>query len=113
MEVELGKELLRLDQDDTGVTATFAVSGEEEVVHAKYLLGTDGAKGVYAMLSRVREATEHNKSGITRKLAGIQFLGESKQDIRMLIGDVEISGPDRTLWHKFQDARGNWYVLRR
>ncbi|VDB90126.1 unnamed protein product [Peniophora sp. CBMAI 1063] len=92
VKIELGKELVRLEQNDAGVTATLNVSGEEEVVNAKYLLGTDGAKGV------------------TRKLAGINFLGESKQDIGMLIGDVEMSGPDRKVWHKFQDARGNWLM---
>ena len=54
------------------MTATLKVNGNEEKVRAKFLLGTDGAKGP------------------TRRTAGINFVGETKE-IRAVIGDVELS----------------------
>lgn len=50
IDVEVGTELLTYEQDATGVTATVKIGGREEKVRAKFLLGTDGAKGASFML---------------------------------------------------------------
>lgn len=47
--MELGRELVAIDQDVDGVTATIAMHGgngiTKEIVRAQYLVGADGAKG--------------------------------------------------------------------
>lgn len=65
-------------QDDDGVSVNLKVNGIEEKVpvRAKFLLGTDGAKGS------------------TRRGAGINFVGETKE-IRAVIGDIELNGYER------------------
>ena len=72
IKVEVSTEMITYEQDEDGVTATLEVNGNEEKVRAKFLLGTDGAKGP------------------TRRTAGINFIGETKE-IRAVIGDVELS----------------------
>lgn len=73
VEVETATELVTYKQDEGGVTATIKANEKEEKVTAKFLLGTDGARGG------------------TRRTAGIQFVGETAE-IRAVIGDVELSG---------------------
>lgn len=111
--VESGMELVKLGQDDDGVSATFSHDGVSEEVRALYVVAADGAKGP------------------TRRLAGIPFLGESREEIGMLVGDLELFGSlDRIVsppslprsililtflsqhWHKFQDANSNWIRAR-
>ncbi|KZV76621.1 hypothetical protein PENSPDRAFT_598088 [Peniophora sp. CONT] len=87
-------ELVSLDQDQDGVTATVKhENGETETVYAKIMYGADGAKG------------------ITRKLVDAPFLGESP-DIRQLIGDVELSGVDSKHWNIFGDLNQNKLMIR-
>ncbi|KZV72871.1 monooxygenase [Peniophora sp. CONT] len=93
--VESGMELVKLEQDDTGVSATFRHDDVLDEVRAAYIVSADGAKGP------------------TRKLVGIPFLGESREEIGMLVGDLELFGSlDRVHWHKFQDANSNWIRAR-
>lgn len=111
--VEPGMELVKLEQDDAGVNATFRHDDVSEEVRATYVVAADGAKGP------------------TRKLVGIPFLGESREEIGMLVGDLELFGSlDRVVslfsptysapkltalfqhWHKFQDANSNWIRAR-
>ncbi|KIJ12422.1 hypothetical protein PAXINDRAFT_137081, partial [Paxillus involutus ATCC 200175] len=73
-EVELGTSLLGFQQDLDGVTANLSISGSDsqESFRASFLVGADGAKGV------------------TRKLFKCSFLGETKDDNGILVGNVVI-----------------------
>ncbi len=73
--VELGRELVGLDQDGDGVTATVAdrSTGALDDVRAAFVIGCDGGH------SRVRT------------LAGIAMRGDS-HDEHFVLGDVEIDG---------------------
>ncbi|VDB99722.1 unnamed protein product [Peniophora sp. CBMAI 1063] len=100
VEAELNTEMSTYEQDEAGVDAILKVNGQEETVRSKFLLGSDGGKG------------------ITRRLAGIHFEGETK-DTQAIIGDVEISSlgdgaetPDRTVLHMWNDADKNRAMLR-
>ncbi|KAI0314589.1 FAD binding domain-containing protein [Amylostereum chailletii] len=82
--VELGTELVALDQDAEGVTATIVAhhsSGSRETLRFKYVVGADGAKGS------------------TRKLIGLTFQGETRDTDGMVWGDVEIRGLKNDFWH--------------
>ncbi|KAG2079204.1 hypothetical protein BDR04DRAFT_1112476 [Suillus decipiens] len=83
--VEMGTELLSVEQSDEGVTAVLAKNGIQETFDTKWVIGADGAKGV------------------TRKQLGLTFLGETRDDIRMVMGDIclKAAGLDRVHWHRF------------
>jgi 2-polyprenyl-6-methoxyphenol hydroxylase-like FAD-dependent oxidoreductase len=81
--VEFGTELVSLEQDENVVTIVLKRSDGEEKLCVKYLVGADGAKGV------------------TRKLSGVQFLGQSDKDIAALVMDAEIAGMDRKVIRAF------------
>ncbi|MGY0465284.1 FAD-dependent monooxygenase [Kitasatospora sp. cg17-2] len=69
--VERGTELLGLDQDDDRVRAELATPDGSAVLHARYVLGCDGAH------SRVRRAI------------GVDFAGDAFPE-RYMLGDVEV-----------------------
>ncbi|MFI6094107.1 FAD-dependent monooxygenase [Lentzea sp. NPDC051213] len=86
--VEYGTPLTSFTQDHDGVTAIIG----SETVRVRYLVGCDGGKS------------------FVRKRLGVQFVGETWEDQRMLIGDVRVSGLDREFWHGW--ARdGKWLGL--
>ena len=93
--VELSTELVGFEQDADGVTAHLIKrNGDSEVhedVHAPFLIGADGAKG---MLSEYMLLTASHidiiLSGITRKELGLTFLGVSRPSDRMIVGDIVI-----------------------
>ncbi|MFF2083743.1 FAD-dependent monooxygenase [Nocardia sp. NPDC058176] len=76
VQVESGTELIGFVQDDDGVTATLASDDGSETVRAAYLVGADGA------------------SSIVRKQLGITFEGTTDESVRMLLGDVQVTGLD-------------------
>ncbi|WP_433474257.1 FAD-dependent monooxygenase [Spirillospora sp. CA-142024] len=82
-EVERG-ELVSFTQDAGGVTATLA---DGTTIRAAYLVGTDGGRSV------------------VRKNLGIDFAGETREEERMLIGDVRTADLDREHWHTWADMR--------
>lgn len=45
IDVEFGNELVDLEQNDAGVTATLDVQGVEKKIRVKYIVGADGGKG--------------------------------------------------------------------
>ncbi|VDC06645.1 unnamed protein product [Peniophora sp. CBMAI 1063] len=101
VEVELETEMVTYVQDNSGVTATLKIGEREEKVRSKFLVGTDGAKG------------------ITRRTAGIHFQGKTEEDIKAVIGDVEISDVhgspnalERSVLHAFTDERQNRFMIR-
>ncbi|WP_371482832.1 FAD-dependent monooxygenase [Kitasatospora sp. NBC_00315] len=86
VQVETGRELAGLEQDEHGVTALLADGGR---ITADHLVGCDGAG------SRVR------------KLIGVPFEGATDPGQVMVCGDVEVDGDlDRTVWHQWFDADG-------
>ncbi|KAI0310736.1 FAD binding domain-containing protein [Amylostereum chailletii] len=91
VEVELATELLDLEQDESGVTASVGKSGveERESIRVKYVVGADGAKGN------------------SRRLLGVKLLGDAEYAGRTVFGDVEVHGLDREHCHKFGGKSGN------
>ncbi|KAG2158751.1 FAD binding domain-containing protein [Suillus bovinus] len=83
--VEMGTELLSFEQSDEGVTAILAKNGISETFNTKWIIGADGAKG------------------IVRKQLGLTFLGETRDDTRIVTGDIRLTGVglDRVHWHRF------------
>ncbi|KAG2066517.1 hypothetical protein BDR04DRAFT_1160187 [Suillus decipiens] len=72
--VEMGTELRSFEQSDEGVTAVLEKNGISETFHTNWVIGADGAKGVM------------------RKQLGLAFLGETRDELRMVLGDK--SAPD-------------------
>ncbi|KAG1870469.1 FAD binding domain-containing protein [Suillus tomentosus] len=83
--VEMGTELRSFEQSDEGVTAVLAKNGILETFDTKWIVGADGAKGV------------------VRKQLGLTFLGETRDDIRLIMGDIRLHGVglDRAYSHRF------------
>jgi 2-polyprenyl-6-methoxyphenol hydroxylase-like FAD-dependent oxidoreductase len=75
-------ELVDFTQDAEGVTATLA---DGTTVRAAHLVGTDGGRSV------------------VRKTLGIGFAGETREEERMLIGDVRTADLSRDHWHTWAD----------
>ncbi|KAI5982313.1 FAD binding domain-containing protein [Pisolithus albus] len=101
--VELGTRLIAFSQDEKCVRAKVVKSrgdsGEEEVeeeIEAAYMIGADGAKGV------------------TRKQLGLTFLGTTREDNFLVLGDIrlEVEGLDRAHWHFFGETLHDVITLR-
>lgn len=83
VKVERGTALLRLRQDDDGVTATLT-SGD---TRADYVVGTDGGR-----------------STVRREL-GVDFLGDTDEDTKLVLFDARVTGLDHPeLAHWFASA---------
>ena len=93
--VERGTELLGLAQDAEGVVAVVRSGGQEEQLRADYVVGADGGRST------------------VRKLVGIGFAGETREQQRMVVADVRAEGLDHDHWHVFPvgAAEGNPYRL--
>lgn len=87
-----GRRLTGFEQDAKGVTARIADAEGEQVVRARFLIGTDGGR------SFVRRALD------------IGFPGETL-GVRALVADVELDGLDREAWHRFQQGSGATQLL--
>ena len=83
--VEFGCELLGFEQDGQGVAARLAGAAGEEVLQARYLVGTDGGRS------------------FVRKALGVEFPGKTL-GVRALVADVALAGLDRDAWHRFNDG---------
>ncbi|KAJ7815919.1 hypothetical protein B0H13DRAFT_2258022 [Mycena leptocephala] len=84
VEVEPGKQLVGISQDDRFVTAKILLVGTsiETEVKCDYLMAADGAKGR------------------SRQFVGVSFLGETKATERMWAANVEVPGFSRDLGPK-------------
>jgi len=78
-----GTRLIGFQQDNDGVTARIEQQGGEQVIRARFLVGTDGGR------SFVRHAL------------AIDFPGEAL-GVRAIVADVRLEGLDRSAWHRFQ-----------
>jgi 2-polyprenyl-6-methoxyphenol hydroxylase-like FAD-dependent oxidoreductase len=77
--VELGTELLGFTQDQDGVTATIKQAGTVQTVRAKYLVGADGGRSA------------------VRRTLGLAFVGETDDDLRLMLADVRAPGLDHEI----------------
>ncbi|KAJ3757896.1 FAD binding domain-containing protein [Lentinula raphanica] len=97
--IEFHTELLSFEQLDGYVSATVAskdANGKDivETVRVPYLVGTDGAHSV------------------VRKSLGLTFLGDTRNDVNMVIGDIKVkSGVTRKCWHCWGDASIRFLTL--
>lgn len=86
--IEWGTEAVCIEQDN----ATVAVQVQKErvirTVRARYLVGTDGGRS------------------FVRKTLGVQFIGSTSQERRMIVGDVRVDGLARDSWHIWPAAKG-------
>ncbi|KAG1899385.1 FAD binding domain-containing protein [Suillus fuscotomentosus] len=94
--VEMGTELRSFEQSDEGVTAVLAKNDTSETFDTKWIIGADGAKG------------------IVRKQLGLTFLGETRDDTRIVTGDIRMTGVglDRLHWHRFGNFHERGLSLR-
>lgn len=77
--VEFFSELRSFEQFDGHVLATLVTkdsNGQDipEIIKVSYLVGTDGAHST------------------VRKALGLTFLGDVRDDVNMVVGDIEIHG---------------------
>ncbi|KAF8895555.1 FAD binding domain-containing protein [Infundibulicybe gibba] len=100
-EVECGVELVSLvqrdgdaDGGDGYVEVKLAKCGAGqsdestlEVRRYSWVIGADGARGV------------------VRKSLGLTFLGETRKEEKLLVGDIFIEGLDESFWHNFGTTR--------
>ncbi|KAI6117275.1 FAD binding domain-containing protein [Pisolithus croceorrhizus] len=99
--VELGTRLVSFSQDEKCVRAKVVKrrgdNGEEveEDIEAAYMISADGAKGM------------------TRKQLGLTFLGTTREDNFLVLGDVRLEvGLDRAHWHIFSQTSHDLITLR-
>ncbi|MDN5919559.1 MAG: FAD-dependent oxidoreductase, partial [Pseudonocardia sp.] len=85
VEVRWDVRVTGLTQDTDGVC--LSVDGGPDL-HARYAVGCDGG------------------SSSVRRGLGVSFLGETRDDIRMLLGDVTVEGLDRDRWHMWEPFVG-------
>jgi 2-polyprenyl-6-methoxyphenol hydroxylase-like FAD-dependent oxidoreductase len=86
--VEFGTALESFDQSDEGVTAVIVKEGRSETATSCWLVGCDGGHS------------------IVRKQAAIVFEGETREDVRMIVADVEAVGLARDFWEIWSQEEG-------
>jgi hypothetical protein len=62
-------------------------------LRARYVVGADGG------------------GSTVRRRLGIPFLGETREEIRMVVADVEVDGLDRDHWHQWGGESTQWVAL--
>ena len=86
--VEFDASLRLFEQSDEAVSAVVVKAGETEVVTAHWLVGCDGGHST------------------VRKQAGIAFEGETRDDVRMIVADLQVDGLRRDAWHIWRHEDG-------
>ncbi|ETW78092.1 hypothetical protein HETIRDRAFT_325575, partial [Heterobasidion irregulare TC 32-1] len=81
--VELGVELVGLEQSKDKVIAHIKSEEGDTAQAFQYIIGADGARGSM------------------RRLLGLSFLGETKESDKMFVANVECTDIDRTHWHRW------------
>jgi 2-polyprenyl-6-methoxyphenol hydroxylase-like FAD-dependent oxidoreductase len=86
--VEFGTALAGFAQSAAGVTAELAAGAAAATVTTRWLVGADGGHSV------------------VREQAGVPFVGETREEVRMIVADLEVTGLDRDAWRAWQHAEG-------
>ena len=86
--VEFGASLRFFEQSDEAVSAVVVKRGETEAVTARWLVGCDGGHST------------------VRKQAGIAFEGETRDDVRMIVADLQVDGLHRDAWQMWRHEDG-------
>ena len=86
--VSFGAELVAIEQTGDAVVTTVLVGAEPQKLTARYLVGCDGGR-----------------STVRREVA-IPFLGETMEDLRMIVADVCVEGLDRECWQMWRREDG-------
>lgn len=87
--VELATELTGIEQNENMVTATVQKNGETQHIKCLYLVASDGAHS------------------FVRKFLQVGFAGETRDAVRMLVGDVHTDALDHEhthMWNKHPDG---------
>jgi 2-polyprenyl-6-methoxyphenol hydroxylase-like FAD-dependent oxidoreductase len=92
-QVELATELVGIEQDEKGVTATLRTESGQATVRCQYLVAADGGRS------------------FVRKFLRFGFAGETWQDARLYVGDVRVEGLDRDHWHSWSQHPDGWLAL--
>ncbi|GEB43732.1 3-(3-hydroxyphenyl)propionate hydroxylase [Gluconobacter sphaericus NBRC 12467] len=90
--LHFGARLTGFEQDAHGITARIKQEGGEQVVRARFLVGTDGGRS------------------FVRHTLAIDFPGEAL-GVRAIVADVRLEGVDRSVWHRFQFASPEMQVM--
>ena len=86
--IEWGRELTVVDQADDRAIAHVRTGGKDERIEVRWLVGCDGGRSA------------------VRKAAGVPFVGETFERVRMWVGDLTLDGLDRDHWHVWRGADG-------
>ena len=86
--VDFGTSLNSLEQSEEGVSAVLARGDQKETIQMRWLVGCDGGHS------------------LVRKEAGIAFEGETREDVRMIVADLEVDGLNREAWHAWRHEEG-------
>ncbi|MFJ9564672.1 FAD-dependent oxidoreductase [Streptomyces fuscichromogenes] len=86
--VEFGTSLDSFEQSPDAVSAVLVKDGEAETVTTRWLVGCDGGHSA------------------VRKQAGISFEGETREEVRMIVADLDVDGLDRDDWHMWWHPEG-------
>ena len=86
--VEFGSRLVSFTQSGRGVSAVIDTGTRTETVEAEWLVGCDGGHST------------------VRKQAGISFVGDTLEDVRMLVADLDVEGLDRDTWQMWRQRDG-------
>ncbi|WP_410567187.1 FAD-dependent oxidoreductase [Amycolatopsis sp. cmx-4-61] len=86
--VEFGTALAGFTQTDDGVTAEIVTDGTATTVAARWLVGADGGHST------------------VRKQTGVAFAGETREDVRMVLADLPVSGLSRAAWETWRHPAG-------
>ncbi|RKR76465.1 FAD-dependent monooxygenase [Frondihabitans australicus] len=87
-QVGFGTALESFTQSGTGVTAVVRGEAGPETIRADWLVGADGGHSV------------------VRKGSGAAFDGETLDEVRMIVADVDVDGLDRDSWHTWRSDEG-------
>lgn len=92
-QVEFTTRLRSYQENDGGILATVDGPDGEELIPARFLVGTDGG------------------SSTVRKHAGIGFVGTTDESDRWIVADVAVDGLARHRWHIWPRSAGRFMAL--